>query len=84
LHKNIENISKDNPHMNINIKSKIEEAKLIIAQILEHKNRTFIPDLKKNPNKTIKFQYSNFSPFFELIKKDISGGTLLMEVVTFI
>ena len=62
----------------------MEESKLIIAQILEHKNRTFIPDLKKNPNKTIKFQYSKFSPFYELIKKDISGGTLLKDVVTFI
>ena len=31
LQKNIENISKDNPNMNINTISKIEEAKLIIA-----------------------------------------------------
>ncbi len=31
LYKNIENISKDNPNMNINTISKIEEAKLIIA-----------------------------------------------------
>lgn len=33
----------------------MDEAKLTIISILEHKNRTFIPDLRKNENKQVKF-----------------------------
>lgn len=41
----------------------MEESKIIVCGILEHKNKLFIPDLKKDKNKLINFQYSKFSPF---------------------
>ena len=56
----------------------------MVAQILEHKNRLFTSDLKKN-RQFVKFQYSKFSPFSAIIKQDKTGnGVSLKDVVSFI
>ena len=57
---------------------------MIVCQILEHKNKLFIPDLKKDKNKMISFQYSKFSPFEGNIKTDKQGQVLLRDVVALI
>ena len=51
---------------------------------MEHKNRLFIPDLKKDKNKLIQFQYSKFSPFEGHIQTDKQGMVVLKDVVSFI
>jgi hypothetical protein len=53
----------ENDKMNLDTDAKIRDSKKIVCQILESKNQQFIAELKKNPNKTKKFQYSKFSPF---------------------
>jgi len=68
----------------LNIEKKIIESKKVVAQILEHKNQKFTSDLRKNPNKKVKFQYSKFSPFSSLIKQEKSGEVLVKDVVAFI
>jgi hypothetical protein len=75
----------ENDKMDLNTDLKIIESKKIVAQILEHKNQKFTAELKKNPNKIVKFQYSNFSPFSNFIKKEQKeNGVLLKDVVSFI
>lgn len=45
----------------------------------------FVGDLNRDPNKLQKFQYSKFSPFGSLIKKEKGdGGVPLKDVVAFI
>lgn len=45
----------------------------------------FCSELQKIPNKTVQFQYSKFSPFSSLIKKEKSDSKVsLKEVVGFI
>ena len=83
----INDFKHDNVRPDINTISKVEESKLIVAQILEYKNRIFLPELKKpqlKNTKTVNFQYSIYSPFSAVVKKDKSGGTLLKDVVAFI
>jgi len=55
LQKLIENFKIENNRKDINTISKLEESKIIVCQILEHKNRDFISDLKKDKNKAIQF-----------------------------
>lgn len=69
--------------MDLKTEEKIKESKIKVCQILESKNQQFIGELKKNPNKKQKFQYSKFSPFQNFIKKT-KDGALLKDVVTFI
>lgn len=69
--------------MDLKTEDKIKESKIKVCQILESKNQQFIGELKKNPNKSKKFQYSKFSPFSNFIKKS-KEGALLKDVVAFI
>lgn len=84
LQKVIEHFKMDHNRQDINTISKLEESKLTVCQILEHKNKLFIPDLQKDKNKMISFLYSNYSPFNNLIKKGDKGNVLLRDVVALI
>ena len=72
-------------NQNIQTEKKISESKIQVAQILEHKNQKFISDLKRNPQATVKFQYSKFSPFGRFIKQEkTKQPDSLLDVVAFI
>ena len=56
----------------------------MVAQLLELKNKQFTSELIRNQNKTVKFQYSKFSPFTDLIKQDKHGNLLMKDVTSFL
>ena len=68
--------------MDLKVEDKIKESKIKVCQILEQMNQQFIGEIKKNPNKSKKFQYSKFSPFASFIKN--KDGALIKDVVSFI
>ena len=85
LKKIIDQYKLENNRPNVNTEQEILKSKKVVAAILEHKNQKFTSELNKNANKTIKFQYSKFSPFSHLIKPDRSGaGVLLKDVTAFL
>lgn len=81
----IDRFKMENDKMGISTEKKIHESKSAIIPILEHKNNMFTSELAKNQNKLKKFQYSKFSPFSSLIKKEkTEAGTNLKEVTAFV
>ena len=78
----IEKIKHESQRADIVPISKLEEAKLIVTQILEHKNRQIVAEKRKGKT-FLDFQYSKHSPYSDYIKKT-KGGSSLTDVLKFL
>ena len=83
LFNHIEHIKTRDNRKDINVKSYVEHAKLIVTQILEHKNRVFVQELRKNRSKLVEMLYSRYSPWVDYVKKQ-KGGVALLDLVQFV
>lgn len=83
LAKHIEGVKYREQRKDINVASYLDHSKLVITQILEHKNRLLVRDLRKNKAKLVELLYSKYSPFADYVRKQ-KGGVALLDIVKFI
>ena len=83
LAKHIEGVKYREQRKDINVASYLDHSKLVITQILEHKNRLFVADLLKNRAKLVELLYSKYSPYADYVRKQ-KGGVALLDIVKFI
>ena len=80
--KRIEQVKYEEQRKDIIPISKLEEAKLVVTQILEHKNRQLVSDKRKNKT-FVDLHYSKYSPYGDYIKKS-KGDASLADVLCFL